>query len=122
MFVACPILYFAAPFLMRTFTPDPDVIEIGVSYLRIDGFILPIYMMLFAINSFLHGAHQVAQKLITTGPVKPNAAVFTSFPLMSFNKTEGTFFTSKESDFISCVLAKKGKLIKNAINKCFIRC
>ena len=53
MFVACPILYFAAPLLMRTFTPDPDVIEIGVSYLRIDGFILPIYMMLFAINSFL---------------------------------------------------------------------
>ena len=53
MFVACPILYFAAPLLMRTFTPDPDVIEIGVSYLRVDGFILPIYMMLFAINSFL---------------------------------------------------------------------
>jgi Na+-driven multidrug efflux pump len=53
MFAACPILYFAAPFLMRTFTPDPDVIEIGVSYLRVDGFILPIYMMLFAINSFL---------------------------------------------------------------------
>ena len=53
MFGACPILYFAAPFLMRTFTPDPDVIEIGVSYLRVDGFILPIYMMLFAINSFL---------------------------------------------------------------------
>ena len=53
MVVACPILYFAAPLLMRTFTPDPDVIRIGVSYLRIDGFILPIYMMLFAINSFL---------------------------------------------------------------------
>ena len=29
------------------------MIRIGVSYLRIDGFILPIYMMLFAINSFL---------------------------------------------------------------------
>ena len=53
MVVACPILYFAAPLLMRTFTPDPDVIRIGVGYLRIDGFILPIYMMLFAINSFL---------------------------------------------------------------------
>ena len=38
---------------MRSFTADPDVIAIGVSYLRIDGFILPIYMMLFAINSFL---------------------------------------------------------------------
>ena len=38
---------------MRSFTDDPEVIAIGVSYLRIDGFILPIYMMLFAINSFL---------------------------------------------------------------------
>ena len=38
---------------MRMFTSDVDVIQIGVSYLRIDGFILPIYMMLFAINSFL---------------------------------------------------------------------
>ena len=53
MFIACPILFFAAPLLMRSFTPDPAVIDIGVSYLRVDGFILPIYMMLFAINSFL---------------------------------------------------------------------
>jgi putative MATE family efflux protein len=53
MAVACPILFFASPLLMRTFTDDPEVIRIGVSYLRIDGFILPIYMMLFAINSLL---------------------------------------------------------------------
>ena len=53
MCVACPVLYFASPLLMRTFTDDPDVIRIGVSYLRVDGFILPIYMMLFAINSLL---------------------------------------------------------------------
>ncbi len=53
MVVACPILFFASPYLMRTFTADPEVIRIGVSYLRVDGFILPIYMMLFAINSFL---------------------------------------------------------------------
>ena len=53
MAVACPILFFASPLLMRTFTDDPEVIRIGVSYLRVDGFILPIYMMLFAINSFL---------------------------------------------------------------------
>ena len=53
MAVACPILFFASPLLMRTFTDDPEVIRIGVSYLRIDGFILPIYMMMFAINSFL---------------------------------------------------------------------
>ncbi|MGC6452777.1 MAG: MATE family efflux transporter [Candidatus Puniceispirillaceae bacterium] len=53
MAIACPILYFAAPLLMRSFTDDAEVISIGVSYLRIDGFILPIYMMMFAINSFL---------------------------------------------------------------------
>ena len=53
MLVACPVLFFASPLLMRTFTADPEVIRIGVSYLRVDGFILPIYMMLFAINSFL---------------------------------------------------------------------
>ena len=53
MAVACPVLFFASPYLMRTFTADPEVIRIGVSYLRVDGFILPIYMMLFAINSFL---------------------------------------------------------------------
>ena len=53
MAIACPILFFASPLLMRIFTSDTDVIRIGVSYLRIDGFILPIYMMLFAINSFL---------------------------------------------------------------------
>ena len=53
MAFACPVLFFAAPLLMRLFTSDADVIRIGVSYLRVDGFILPIYMMLFAINSFL---------------------------------------------------------------------
>jgi len=53
MAVACPILFFAAPFLMRLFTDDPEVVRIGVSYLRVEGFILPVYMMLFAINSFL---------------------------------------------------------------------
>lgn len=53
MCVACPILWFAAEITMRIFTGDADVIEIGVSYLHVDGVILPLYMMLFAINSFL---------------------------------------------------------------------
>lgn len=64
MFVACPILYFAAPLLMRSFTPDPTVIDIGVSYLRVDGFILPIYMMLFAINSFLQALKKPVWTLV----------------------------------------------------------
>lgn len=50
---AIPILWFAGPSLMRLFTDDPEVIRVGVSYLRIDGLILPFYMMLFSINSLL---------------------------------------------------------------------
>lgn len=53
MLIACPTLLIFAPALMRFFTPDPEVIAVGVSYLRVDGIILPIYMTLFAINSFL---------------------------------------------------------------------
>ena len=64
MIVACPILYFAAPLLMRIFTPDPAVINIGVGYLRIDGFILPIYMMLFAINAFLQALKKPVWTLV----------------------------------------------------------
>lgn len=53
MCIACPILWLAAEWAMRMFTDAPDVIRIGVSYLRIDGMILPAYMILFSINSFL---------------------------------------------------------------------
>ena len=38
---------------MSIFTDNPRVIEIGKSYLHVDGFILPIYVLLFAINSLL---------------------------------------------------------------------
>ncbi|WP_170765034.1 MATE family efflux transporter [Ruegeria lacuscaerulensis] len=51
--IAIPILWFLGPPLMRLFTPDPEVIRVGVSYLRIDSLILPFYMMLFSINSLL---------------------------------------------------------------------
>lgn len=51
--VAFPVLWFASPFFIRLFTDDPEVVRIGTSYLRVDSIIFPIYMMLFAINSFL---------------------------------------------------------------------
>lgn len=47
---------------MGLFTSDPEVIRVGVSYLHVDGFVLPFYMMLFSINSFL----QALQKPIWT--------------------------------------------------------
>ncbi len=55
MAVACPLLWVGAEAAMGLFTDDTDVIRIGVSYLRVDGAILPAYMALFAINSFLQG-------------------------------------------------------------------
>ncbi|MEP3345798.1 MAG: MATE family efflux transporter [Litoreibacter sp.] len=51
--IAFPILWFASPFLLSLFNDDTKVIDIGVSYLRIDSFLFPIYMVLFSINSFL---------------------------------------------------------------------
>ena len=52
-FAAFPILWFASPYVVALFNDDPEVVRIGVSYLRVDGFLFPLYMMLFAINSFL---------------------------------------------------------------------
>lgn len=51
--VAFPILWFGSPYVIQLFTNDLEVIRIGSSYLRVDSVIFPIYMMLFAINSFL---------------------------------------------------------------------
>lgn len=53
MAVACPVLWFGAKTAMGLFTDDAEVIRVGVSYLHVDGFVLPFYMMLFSINSFL---------------------------------------------------------------------
>ena len=51
--LAAPILWFGGSLAMSLFTDDSDVIPIGQSYLRVDGFLFPLYMMLFAINSLL---------------------------------------------------------------------
>jgi Na+-driven multidrug efflux pump len=52
---AMPALWFGGGFALGLFTQDDAVIDIGVSYLRIDSFLFPIYIMLFAINSLLQG-------------------------------------------------------------------
>lgn len=51
--VATPSLWFFGAAAMRLFTADQAVINIGASYLKVDGFLFPIYMMLFSINSIL---------------------------------------------------------------------
>jgi putative MATE family efflux protein len=56
--LATPTLWFAGGYAMAFFTSDPDVIAVGASYLRVDGFLFPIYMMLFSINSLLQALKQ----------------------------------------------------------------
>ena len=51
--IAAPILWIFGRLMMGFFTDDPEVIRVGLSYLRVDSLILPIYMMLFSINSLL---------------------------------------------------------------------
>lgn len=62
MFVGSLLLWVAAPYLMAIFSSDGEVIRLGAQYLRVDGFILPVYIVLFAMNSFL----QALQKPIWT--------------------------------------------------------
>ncbi|MFK7751729.1 MAG: MATE family efflux transporter [Sedimentitalea sp.] len=56
--VATPALWFGGAWAMSLFTSDPQVIAVGQSYLKVDGFLFPIYMMLFSINSLLQGLKQ----------------------------------------------------------------
>ncbi len=53
MLGASCILWLFGKQAMGFFTEDADVVRIGASYLAVDGFILPIYVMLFGINSVL---------------------------------------------------------------------
>ena len=56
--LATPILLFGGSFAMALFSNDPDVIRAGSSYLRVDAFLFPLYMMLFSINSLLQSFKQ----------------------------------------------------------------
>ncbi len=51
--IACPILWIFGRAVLGLFTDDPEVIRVGLAYLRVYSVILPVYVMLFAINSFL---------------------------------------------------------------------
>lgn len=50
---AAPILWFGGGAAISLFTDDQSVIDVGVSYLRVDSFLFILYMMLFSINSLL---------------------------------------------------------------------
>ncbi len=51
--LAFPILWILGRPVLGLFTDDNEVIRVGLAYLRVESFILPVYMMLFSINSFL---------------------------------------------------------------------
>jgi len=53
MAVACPILWLGADVALGFFTSDPEVRRVGVSYLHFDALLLPVYALLFIINSLL---------------------------------------------------------------------
>ncbi len=75
MFCGSLVLWLAAPHAIAVFSDDPEVIRIGAQYLRVDGFILPVYIVLFAMNSFL----QALQKPVYTlwvGIYRQGLAVF----------------------------------------------
>ncbi|WP_425039420.1 MATE family efflux transporter [Primorskyibacter sp. S187A] len=51
--IAFPILWIFGGRVLSLFNADPEVVRVGLAYLRVESVILPVYMMLFAINSFL---------------------------------------------------------------------
>ena len=53
MLCGSALLWFAAAHMVALFSDDPEVIRLGTDYLHVDGFILPVYIVLFAVNSML---------------------------------------------------------------------
>ncbi|MEM6738858.1 MAG: MATE family efflux transporter [Pseudomonadota bacterium] len=53
MAALCPVLWLGAGAALSLFTDDPEVRRIGVTYLHVDAVLLPVYSLLFIINSFL---------------------------------------------------------------------
>lgn len=48
---AAVLLWSVGGTVLQIFTQDPEVLRVGLAYLRIDGLVLPFYTMLFAFNS-----------------------------------------------------------------------
>jgi putative MATE family efflux protein len=60
MIIVYPIIWIFGESALRVFTSNLEVVDVGVSYLRIDGLILPLYAILFSVNSFLQGVKRPA--------------------------------------------------------------
>ncbi len=53
MALAFPFLWWGGGLATSVFTSDPEVIEIGALFLRVEAVILPVYVFLFSANSLL---------------------------------------------------------------------
>lgn len=55
VFTACafPFLWFGGSFATSLFSSDPEVIRIGGLFLKVEAIILPLYVVLFSVNSLL---------------------------------------------------------------------
>ena len=60
MVIAYPFIWYFGTYAMMLFTDSKKVINVGVSYLRVDGLVLSVYAILFSINSLLQGLKRPA--------------------------------------------------------------
>jgi len=51
--IAVPVIWLTGRFFLGLFTDDPEVIRVGLAYLRVDSLVFPAYMLLFSVNSIL---------------------------------------------------------------------
>ncbi len=58
--LAFPFLWFGGGFAARVFSSDPEVIRISALFLKVEAAILPIYVVLFSINSLLQALKKAA--------------------------------------------------------------
>ncbi|MDG1353733.1 MAG: MATE family efflux transporter [Sulfitobacter sp.] len=58
--LAFPFLWFGGAWAARVFSTDPEVIRVSALFLRVEAVILPIYVMLFSINSLLQAFKKAA--------------------------------------------------------------
>lgn len=58
--LAFPFLWFGGGLAARVFSDDPEVIRISALFLKVEAAILPIYVVLFSINSLLQALQHAA--------------------------------------------------------------
>ena len=57
---AFPFLWFGGAFATSLFSSDPEVIRIGGLFLKVEAVVLPLYVVLFSINSLLQALKKAA--------------------------------------------------------------